>query len=77
MCPRCKSHEVRRSRSKNLIDLLMRTVGMRPVRCDECRKRFYVPYGAVQKLKAQRAWLHGESPRRMPSDDKAIAPRSL
>jgi hypothetical protein len=58
MCPRCKSTEVTRSRSRKLLDPFLRWLGMKPYRCRECHKRFYLPASMESKHKRERAWRH-------------------
>ncbi len=58
MCPRCKSEEIRRSRSRNFfLDIPMLLAGMQAFRCRECNKRFYAKRDLAAKLRARRAWL--------------------
>jgi len=40
-CPRCKSRDVRRSRARGPIDLMMSAFGYRPHRCRWCRTRYF------------------------------------
>jgi transposase-like protein len=54
MCPRCKSLEVTRSRSR-FRDTVMLWMGMRPYRCRECNKRFHVPAKLDRNLRRARA----------------------
>jgi hypothetical protein len=56
MCPRCKSTEVTRSRSRKLLDPVWRWLGLKPYRCRECHKRFYLPAAMESKHKRERAW---------------------
>jgi len=55
MCPRCKSPEVTRSRSR-FRDTVMLWLGMRPYRCRECNKRFHLPAKVARKLSREQAW---------------------
>jgi len=55
MCPRCKSPEVTRSRSR-FRDTVMLWLGMRPYRCRECNKRFHLPAKVGRKLSREQAW---------------------
>jgi len=42
-CPRCESHDVRRSRCSNSLDHFRRSVlGRLPYRCRSCQRRFFV-----------------------------------
>lgn len=54
MCPRCKSLEVTRSRSR-LRDTIMLWLGMKPYRCRECNKRFHLPAKVDRVLRRERA----------------------
>jgi hypothetical protein len=56
MCPRCRSTEVGRSRCRKLLDPLLRWFGMKPYRCRDCRKRFYLPVTMERKHRHDRAW---------------------
>jgi ssDNA-binding Zn-finger/Zn-ribbon topoisomerase 1 len=40
-CPKCGSHDVRRSKSDNFIAIVARAFGRWPFRCRSCRTRFY------------------------------------
>jgi len=40
-CPKCGSHDVRRSKSDGFYAVLQRTLGRWPFRCRSCRARFY------------------------------------
>jgi len=40
-CPKCGSHDVRRSRGDGLMPPLQRMLGRWPFRCRSCRARFY------------------------------------
>jgi transposase-like protein len=60
MCPRCKSPEVIRSRSR-FRDTLMLWLGMRPYRCRECNKRFHLPAKEGRKLSREQAWRKSAS----------------
>jgi transposase-like protein len=60
MCPRCKSPEVTRSRSR-LRDTLMLWLGMKPYRCRECNKRFHLPAKVGRKLSREQAWRKSAS----------------
>ncbi len=39
-CPKCHEPDVRRSR-RRLIDFILRSIGMVPLRCNLCEYRFY------------------------------------
>jgi transposase-like protein len=60
MCPRCKSHEVMRSRSR-FRDTLMLWLGMKPYRCRECNKRFHLPARIGSELSREQAWRKSAS----------------
>jgi transposase-like protein len=60
MCPRCKSPEVTRSRSR-FRDTLMLWLGMKPYRCRECNKRFHLPAKVGRKLSREQAWRKSAS----------------
>jgi transposase-like protein len=60
MCPRCKSPEVMRSRSR-FRDTLMLWLGMKPYRCRECNKRFHLPAKVGGKLSREQAWRKSAS----------------
>ena len=53
MCPRCKSLEVTRSRSR-FRDMLMLWLGMKPYRCRECNKRFHLPAKVDRGLRREK-----------------------
>jgi DNA-directed RNA polymerase subunit RPC12/RpoP len=40
-CPKCGSHDVRRSKSDTFMSILARMFGRWPFRCRSCRSRFY------------------------------------
>jgi hypothetical protein len=40
-CPKCGSHDVRRSKSEGLWATLLQVIGRWPFRCRSCRSRFY------------------------------------
>jgi hypothetical protein len=42
-CPHCRRHDVRSSRPKSLWENLIFMVLLRPVRCHDCMRRFYLP----------------------------------
>jgi hypothetical protein len=42
-CPHCRRHDVRSSRPKSLWEDLIFMVLLRPVRCHDCMRRFYLP----------------------------------
>lgn len=46
-CPRCKCHALYIARRRGL-DWLMSAIGLRPVRCMTCDKRFYLRYSRVK-----------------------------
>jgi hypothetical protein len=46
-CPRCKCHALYRTRRKGL-DWALSAIGLRPVRCMTCDKRFYLRYEAIK-----------------------------
>jgi phage FluMu protein Com len=54
MCPRCKSLEVTRSRTR-VRDTVMMWLGMKPYRCRECNKRFHLPAKQDRNLRLERA----------------------
>jgi hypothetical protein len=56
MCPVCTSRDVRPSRPRKLLDFAMRVIGQAPVRCRDCKSRFYVPARMVAELKQHRKW---------------------
>jgi hypothetical protein len=39
-CPKCREPDIRRSR-RRLHDILLRIIGMVPLRCNICEHRFY------------------------------------
>lgn len=55
-CPRCHSSEISHSRTKRIYDFLMQIVGLRPFRCMECRKRFYLAEVYKDQIKQRRRW---------------------
>lgn len=57
MCPRCRSNEVSRSKSWRFRDILARAWGMKPFRCRQCQKRFYLPSRLEEGIEAEHAWL--------------------
>lgn len=73
MCPRCNSTNVTRSRRWRFRDVLMRLWGMRPYRCHDCRKRFYLPSGLARNISNARERQHGKRRRRR---SKSSQPRS-
>ena len=46
-CPRCNCHALYRTRRKGL-DWVMSGIGLRPVRCMTCDRRFYLRYSLIQ-----------------------------
>ena len=46
-CPRCKCNAALRAHRKGL-DWLMSNLGVRPVQCCTCDKRFYMRYSLVK-----------------------------
>lgn len=40
-CPRCGQDDIRRSRSRGLLDRLAAAAGLKPQRCRACRTRFF------------------------------------
>jgi transposase-like protein len=66
MCPRCKSPEVTRSRSR-FRDALMLWLGMKPYRCRECNTRFHLPAKVSSKLSREQAWRKSASKNQDPS----------
>ena len=42
-CPHCHRHDIRTSRPKSLGEDLIVLALLRPVRCHDCMRRFYVP----------------------------------
>ena len=39
-CPKCRESNIRRSH-RRLLDFLLRTIGMVPLRCNVCEHRFF------------------------------------
>ncbi len=62
MCPRCKSLEVTRSRTR-VRDTVMMWLGMKPYRCRECNKRFHLPAKQDRNLRLERARRAAEKER--------------
>jgi phage FluMu protein Com len=62
MCPRCKSLEVTRSRTR-VRDTVMMWLGMKPYRCRECNKRFHLPAKQDRSLRLERARRAAEKER--------------
>ena len=56
MCPRCHSTSVRRSRITTIRDVVMRWFHMRPYRCRDCNRRFYVAKEVDQRIRREQAW---------------------
>lgn len=52
-CPRCKCHALYLAHRKDLLDWLMSAVGLRPVRCMTCEKRFYVRHSRVKHYESE------------------------
>lgn len=48
-CPDCESDLIRVSTKRGLVDLLVSILGMRPYRCEVCRKRFYQMTGMLSQ----------------------------
>lgn len=48
-CPDCESDLIRVSTKRGPMDLLVSILGMRPYRCEVCRKRFYQMAGMLSK----------------------------
>jgi len=47
-CPKCGSSDIRVSKDRNFLDMIMRTIfRMRAYRCRSCRKRFFAPIGLL------------------------------
>jgi len=42
-CPHCHRHDIRTSRPKSLWENLIVLALLRPVRCHDCMRRFYLP----------------------------------
>ena len=40
-CPKCGSHDVRRSRSEGVVGMFFQMFGRWPFRCRSCRSKFY------------------------------------
>jgi hypothetical protein len=40
-----------------MLDLFARVFGMKPYRCRQCMRRFYLPSRLDQKIRRERAWL--------------------
>ena len=40
-CPHCGGRDVRQSHSRNLLDAVLALVHRHPMRCRQCRRRFY------------------------------------
>jgi predicted RNA-binding Zn-ribbon protein involved in translation (DUF1610 family) len=40
-CPKCGSHDIRRSESEGFFAAIQRSMGRWPFRCRSCRTRFY------------------------------------
>ncbi|HVP00382.1 MAG TPA: hypothetical protein VMT15_20060 [Bryobacteraceae bacterium] len=40
-CPKCGSHDIRRSKSEGFYALIQKRLGRWPFRCRSCRSRFY------------------------------------
>jgi len=59
MCPVCHSAHVAPSKRRRLLDLVMRIVGQKPLRCRDCNSRFYVPVRMAKTVKQQRKWTVG------------------
>jgi hypothetical protein len=58
MCPRCRSTDLSRSRSWRFSDVFAGLFGMKPFRCRQCMKRFYLPSRVAQSIDKDRDWLH-------------------
>jgi hypothetical protein len=52
-CPRCKCHALYLPHRKALLDRLMSVLGLRPVRCMTCDKRFYVRHSRVKQYDSE------------------------
>jgi len=48
-CPSCGSSEVRSSKRFRWSDTILRAIGREPIRCRNCRERFYVSRSAALK----------------------------
>lgn len=48
-CPSCGSSELRSSNRSQWADNLHRAIGREPIRCRNCRERFYVSRSAILK----------------------------
>lgn len=59
MCPVCHSAHVSPSKRHGFLDLFMRVVGQKPVRCRDCNSRFYVPAEIAKNIRQQRKWRVG------------------
>jgi hypothetical protein len=59
MCPVCHSAHVSPSKRQKFLDLFMRILGQKPVRCRDCNSRFYVPARIAKSIKQQRKWRVG------------------
>jgi len=61
-CPRCKCHALYVARRRGL-DWLVSAIGLRPVRCMTCDKRFYLRYSQLKAHGAdarKHAYAQGE-----------------
>jgi transcription elongation factor Elf1 len=62
-CPRCKCHALYRIHRTGL-DWLMSAIGLRPVRCMTCDKRFHVRYSLIKDFdEPEGAYPRGRSNR--------------
>jgi hypothetical protein len=59
MCPVCHSAHLSPSRRHKLLDLVMRIIGQKPLRCHDCNSRFYVPARMAKNIKQNRKWRLG------------------
>ena len=57
-CPRCGSTNVRRSRRRGLLErVLLRLLGLRPYRCEDCDERFLHGYSKSADATTERSVL--------------------
>jgi hypothetical protein len=73
-CPHCRRHDVRSSRPKSLWEDLIFMVLLRPVRCHDCMRRFYLPV-FVSTADVPMVSAHRATPKPAQSPVQNSAPR--
>lgn len=74
-CPHCHRHDIRTSRPKTLWENLIVLALLRPVRCHDCMRRFYLPL-FVSTTDVPLVSSRRIAPRPVPYPEPKSAPRT-